>query len=153
VRQHTGRRVRVVAQPERLEETVGPASCLAGPGAHAERRDLDVLAHRQRLERAAVLERPREPGPSAPVRGPARHVATLELDGALVREVEAGENVDERRLAGAVRADQPHDLVPVELERHAAERLHALERTRDGSGPEGSSGPLRLRWLSLSQCP
>ena len=70
------------------------------------------------------------------MRPPARDIATLELDRALVREVEAAEDVDERRLPGSVRADQADDLVPVELERDVAQRLHALERTRDGGGPE-----------------
>ena len=65
-----------------------------------------------------------------------RHVPAAELDRALVGPVEAGEHVDERRLAGAVRPDQPHDLVVVDLEIDAGERLHALEGPRDGGGPE-----------------
>ena len=38
----------------------------------------------------------------------------------VVRPVEAAEDVDERRLAGAVRADQPDDLAAAQLERDAA---------------------------------
>ena len=54
------------------------------------------------------------------------------------REVEPRHQVDERRLAGAVRADQADDLVPVQLERHVVERLHALERARDRARPQRS---------------
>ena len=50
------------------------------------------------------------------------------------REVEPGEDVDERRLARAVRADQADDLVPVELERR---RRGARGRPRSG---------VRRRW-------
>ena len=57
-----------------------------------------------------MLKRPREPVTTAPVRRPARDVAALEQHAPLRRPVEAAEDVDERRLAGAVRADQPDDL-------------------------------------------
>ena len=42
--------------------------------------------------------------------------AALELDGAGSRQVEAGEHVHERRLAGAVGPDEADDLPAVELE-------------------------------------
>ena len=77
----------------------------------------------------------------------------FELDGALVREVEPGEDVHERRLAGSVRADETDDLVPVQLERHAPKRLHALEGARDGGGPERCSGPPCLFRLCFRQAP
>ena len=59
----------------------------------------------------------------------------------VVGEVEAGDDVDERRLAGSVRADEPDHLVPMELERHVPKGLHPLEGTRDRGGPERCSGP------------
>ena len=70
-----------------------------------------------------------------------RDVAALEQRPSLVGPVEAAEHVHERRLARTVRADQPDDLAARELERHAAQRLHALEGPRDRGGPEGFSGP------------
>ena len=66
-----------------------------------------------------------------------------------VGEVEAAEQVDEGRLAGAVRPDQPDDLVAVQLERDALHGLHPVERAGQAGGPERSSGPpivLRV-WL------
>ena len=132
---------RVAPQAEQVEQLGGACGRPARPDADAERRDLDVLAHRERRERVRVLERPRETGAAAAVRGPAGDVSALELDPALRRPVEAAQDVHERRLAGAVRADQADDLAPPQLERDLAQRLHALERARHRGGPERCSGP------------
>ena len=121
VRERAGRCVRIRLELERLEQRVGATPRLPRSRSDAERRHLDVLPHGEPAERAAVLEGPGETRPPAAVRPPARDVASFELDRALVREVEAGEEVHERRLPGAVRADEADDLVPVQLERHARE--------------------------------
>src|SRR6185437_12883380 len=105
----------VAGEPEPFEQRVGPPGRLARPRADAERGHLDVLAHRQVAEPTGMLERPREPVAAAAVRRPARDVTLVELHRAAVRTVEAAEDVDERRLAGAVRADQPDDLAGPEL--------------------------------------
>ena len=42
--------------------------------------------------------------------------SSLEEDLALVRLVDAGDDVEQRRLARAVRADHTHDLVLVDVE-------------------------------------
>ena len=47
---------------------------------------------------------------------PTGDVAIAELDGAGSRQVEAGEHVHERRLAGAVGPDEADNLPAVELE-------------------------------------
>ena len=49
----------------------------------------------------------------------------------VVRVVEAAQHVHERRLAGAVRADQADDLPAAKLERDLAQGLDTLERPRD----------------------
>jgi hypothetical protein len=84
----------------------------------------------------AVLKRACEAVSTTSKRGPPRHVAFLEQDTAAGRAIEAAEDVDERRLAGSVRADQTDDLALPELERDVAERLNARERARDSGGPE-----------------
>src|SRR5215204_4376031 len=89
----------------------------------------------------AVLERPRQAVPPSAAGAPPSDVPTLQLDHAGRRPVEPAQDVDEGRLAGAVRADQPDDLAAAELERHFSERMHALERPRHGGGPERLSGP------------
>ena len=47
------------------------------------------------------------------------------------RRVDAGEDADQRRLAGAVRPDEPDDLAALDRERDAGERVHAAEALLD----------------------
>jgi len=88
-----------------------------------------------------VLERPGEACSTSPARAPARHIPSREFDTALGREVEAAEDVDQSRLAGAVWADQADNLVPVKLERDLPKRVDTGERARDSGGPKLFSGP------------
>ena len=83
-----------------------------------------------------MLEGAREPVAPAAVRRPARDVLLAEDDGAAVGLVEAAEDVDERRLAGAVRPDQADDLAAVQVEIDDVECLHPIEGPRNGGGPE-----------------
>ena len=110
-------------EPEDVEQLVGSLPGAARAGADAERRHLDVLAHRQAAKAVAVLKRAGQPVPAAPVRRPVRDVAAREQHRPGGRPVEPAEHVHERRLAGAVRADQPDDLAAPELERDLPERL------------------------------
>ncbi len=87
-----------------------------------------------------MLERPRQPGPAAAVRRPAGDLDAAELDQPRGRQVEAGEQVHERRLPCSVRPDQADDLARLERETDRFERLDARERARDAEGPE-RSGP------------
>jgi hypothetical protein len=73
------------------------------------------------------LERPGQARTSPPVGAPAGDVAIAELDGPRGRQVEAGQNIDERRLAGAVRPDQTDDLTATQLERDVLKRVDAFE--------------------------
>ena len=129
------------SSPSSPRSSVARAARLSGAGPDSDRSDLDVLPYREVAERSAVLERAGDSRTTAPVGPPARHVAALELDGALVREVEARDEVDERRLPRAVRADQPDDLVAAHLDGDVLEGAHSGERPRDAGGPECSSGP------------
>ena len=92
----------------------------------------------------AVLERARQPGTPAPARTPAGDVTALELDRTARGPVKAAEDIHERRLAGAVRPDQPEDLAAPQLERDVTEGVHALEGPRHGGGPERRSRPPRF---------
>ena len=126
---------------------------LARPGADAERRHLDVLAHRQRRGSAGCAGTCGRARAAAPVRRPARDVAARELDRAGVRPVEAAEHVHERRLAGAVRADQPDDLAARELERDAvaapARPRTSVRQRRPGGSLRASAAP-RVRLLRVA---
>ena len=116
MRERGGGLVCVLGEPEQPEQVVGPPCRDTLRGAYAERRDLDVLPHREAAEGVTVLERPREPFPPAPEGRPTRHVPLLEQHAAARGTVEAAEDVDERRLARAVRADQADDLALPKLE-------------------------------------
>ena len=100
-------RPRARARPSRPSSSSARrrASRARRPG--AERRHLDVLAHGEPAEEAPVLERPREPGPAAPVRRPARDVARRRArpvrDDGRSKPVRMLTSVV---LPGAVRADQ-----------------------------------------------
>jgi hypothetical protein len=72
---------------------------------------------------------------------PTGDVALAELDDAGARQIEAGEHVHERRLAGAVRPDEADNLLPVELESHLPQSVDAFEGTGNGGGPKSLFGP------------
>ncbi len=92
-------------------------------------------------ERAAVLERAREAGAARRCGLQAVTLAAPELHRPLVGTVETAEHVHECRLAGAVRADQPDNLVAVQLQRDFTRGPGPPRRPRDGGGPESASGP------------
>src|SRR3954468_843849 len=85
-----------------------------------------------------MLEGAGEPRARTTMWAPARDLATTELDPPPRGQIEARHQIDERGLAGAVRADQAHHLALVQLERDVVERLHALERARHGERPQHS---------------
>jgi hypothetical protein len=69
-------------------------------------------------------------------RGVERDRAAVDADLAIVRLEGAGENLDERRLSGAVVADEREDLALVYLYVDAAQRLDVPECLRDPTGGE-----------------
>jgi len=93
--------------------------------------DEDVLEHRHPREEHHVLERARDSEPDDPVRAHTEQIATVEVDPALVGRIQARDDVEERRLAGAVRPDQPGDLLLLERERDVVERQDAAEAPSD----------------------
>ena len=107
----------------------------------------EVLEDGQVLEELQALERPRQAEAHPPVGGQRAHGAPVEEHLAGRRPHEGGHGVDERRLAGAVRPDEPDDLAgahlqvdvvegdgPTEANRQASE-LEACPARRDGRRP------------------
>ena len=78
--------------------------------------DEDVLERRHLLEQPDVLERPPDAALGRRVGRHAGDVLVLEDDRARRRLVDARDHVEERRLAGAVRADQADDRAPLDRE-------------------------------------
>ena len=136
-RQATDRRAGVEMDVELLEQRLGRAS----RGAPVEdpeppRRsvaDEDVLGDRQVREEARLLVDDRDterPGVGGPV--DLRRLA-IQKDRPAVGLVDAGQDLDQRALAGAVLADQGVDLAGQEGERDVVERLGRREALRDAA--------------------
>src|SRR5262249_42891755 len=87
--------------------------------------------HRHVQEEPQRLERPRDALARDLVRRKPDDRLAVEEDVALVRLVDAGDQVEERRLAGAVRADHAHDLVLVHVEVELRDDLEPAEGLRD----------------------
>jgi hypothetical protein len=94
--------------------------------------------------------------PCAPPRAGAssRRVLPLKVMRALLRVVEAVDDVEHRGLAGAVRADDGADLALADVEGDVGDRLHAAEAQRDvvdlsSTSPLRSVGPRGERRAAL----
>ena len=85
--------------------------------ARPERGDLDVLAHREPAKGMAVLEGTSQAVPR-PAIGPPPRDLVRRAHGPGVGGIEPAQHVDERRLSRPIGADQPDDLVTLELEGH-----------------------------------
>ena len=108
------------------------------------RADEDVLEHRHRPEELDVLERARDPAPDDLVHGRLQERLAGELDLALVRRVEPGDDVEGRRLAGAVRPDQADDLTLGDVEGDAVEGDDPAEPASDVPQREQGHRPAYL---------
>ena len=103
---------------------------------HAERvhrltAGIDVLRDAQRADEAALLIDHGDAGVGGALLVQAGDRRAVELDRAAVRLIDAGDEVHERRLAGAVLADQRVHLAAPDLERHVVDRAHAGESLDD----------------------
>ena len=88
---------------------VGPLARLDSPGPLAPRwlaRQPQVLVDGHRVDAARLLERAPHPGPHALVHGKAVERQPSDGDAARIRRQESRNRIDERRLSGAIRADQ-----------------------------------------------
>jgi hypothetical protein len=107
---------------------VPPRVTDAGGGSAAvEPGDGDVLENGQPGHRADQLERAADAERRPPIRRQPRHLPPAEVDGAAVGYVAARDQVEDGRLAGAVRADQPDDLARPDGQRDAVDRAEPAE--------------------------
>ncbi len=95
------------------------------------RADEHVLEDGHVLEQHDVLKRARDPESRHPIGRCSSQVFPLEHNAAAVRAVEAGDEIEERRLPGAVRPDQPDDLSLLQVERNIRESHDPTEPARD----------------------
>ena len=93
-------------------------------GARQHGADVEVLGHRERGKDLAAFGHLAEAEVADAMARPAGNIGAAEDDAAARLRLHAGERADERRLAGAVGADDGDDRAFRDLERHAVERLH-----------------------------
>src|SRR6185369_6087074 len=96
---------------------------LAGAPAREIRADFEVLVDGQGREDLTPFGDLADAEIAHLVARPAGDVGALERDAARARPLDAGYRADQRRLAGAVGADDGDDLLLLDLDRHAVERL------------------------------
>ena len=89
--------------------------------------DHDVVEDRQRQRQARALEGARDAGMVDGLRRGMGDVATAESDAAGIGRVDAGHDVEEGGLAGAVGTDQAENLALAHVEVEPVERHHAAE--------------------------
>ena len=96
------------------------ATCLLAPEEEVV-DDVEVVAQRE------VLVDARDPELGRVMRVVDLNRVAVEVDFSLVGGADARDRLDQRRLAGAVVADQRHDLARVHVEVDLAERVHGAE--------------------------
>ena len=102
--------------------------------------DQDVLGHRKVRAEIDLLVDGADPDGLGVLGGSDVDVLPVEGDGAGIRPLDAGQDLDQRGLAGAVLADEGVDLAWCQVEVHALEGLHAGEGFLDAAhGQEEAS--------------
>ena len=103
---------------------IAVAGAVGALGARARQRaaELQVLAHRHRREEAPAFGNDRDAGGAEAMRRQPRDVRAVEADAPGAGALDAAERVDQRRLAGAVRADDREQLAGLQPQRDAPER-------------------------------
>ena len=95
---------------------------------HRLRAEEHVLRHRQVGHDGELLVHHADAGIERVAGGAEAHLAALDLHRAGEIGMHAGDDLHQRRLAGAVLADEAVDLAGAEREVDIAQRLHAAER-------------------------
>src|SRR4051794_8684974 len=95
-------------------------------------RHLDVLPYRQRTEELEALEGAGHALAGSLERWEAGDVLAVEQDLAPSGVLQAGDDVEQRRLAGSVRADEPGDAAGLGAQIHVLDGDVAAESDGDG---------------------
>jgi hypothetical protein len=103
----------------------------------------DVVEHAHALEQSEVLEGAGDAHAAMRCGATAGHVLAEQVHRAGVGGIETADDIDHRRLAGAVRADQTENLASVDMDIDALERLQAAEGSLDASAGQ-DLGALRM---------
>ena len=106
--------------------------------------DEDVLRDRQRGDEVELLVDGDDAQRLGVVRACGRDLAPVEGDRASIRRLGAGQDLQERGLAGPVLAQERHHLARADLEGHVGQRLHAGKALGDPGHAEESRHAAQL---------
>ena len=108
----------------------------------------DVLHHGAVLEQGEILERPSDPDRGEPGGRDGRKINPGERDATAAGPQHAGDHVEQRRLAGAIRAYHAADFPCVDRKADVGDRLQAAETLAEVFDREqGGHDSHRLRRL------
>ena len=93
--------------------------------------DKEIVDDRAVTKQRQVLERAPDAETRKMVRPVSQQVVAVEADVAGGRIIDPADHVEDRRLAGAVGADEADDLVLPDVDRHSGESLDAAKTLRD----------------------
>ena len=130
-RQLVGIVIHALAEPDDLQDFLGPLVALGGLhlvlAAVVEQRQLDVVERRRPRQQVEALEDEADLAVAHDrelIAGHPRDILAVEDVLAARRAIKAAEDVHERRLAGAGRARDRHELALLDVHVGAAERAH-----------------------------
>src|SRR5687767_623852 len=144
---------RQMTEVDELESVVSaaPAIGLAEPARARVRADEDVLEHRHPGEERDVLERPCDAAADDLVWGEPQQIFAVVENRAGIRLVESRDDVEGRRLARAVRADQAEDLTLGDVERDVVEGDDSPEAASEVlDGEQRHEAGILRRWDETS---
>ncbi len=132
-RERSDRAVLESGEADELEKLGGTRLDRVGLVAAHPQAEGDVAEDVAMGKESVVLE---DEADAAPVRRNAVEVLAVEHDPARVRKLKAGDDSQQRRLAGAARTEHRDDLACRHVERRAVQRHLALEPNRDVLDPK-----------------
>src|SRR3974390_2317138 len=91
----------------------------------------NIFLDREAAEDRSFLRQIADTEPRTLIHGQLRHVATVELDAALISLDEPGDYVEHRRFTGAIRAQKPHSLALADVKAHASDHFAANKALGD----------------------
>jgi hypothetical protein len=112
----------------------------------------DVFRDGELVEEHRLLMNRRDPGAGRRKGGRKGGLRVAEPDGARIRLIDAGQYLDERRLAGAVLADERRHRAGIESERDIGKSAHARKGLRYAFKRNGGLHPrcgcvLQQEWI------
>ena len=110
----------------------------------------DVLERGHAKEDLQILECPRQAATRELFRRERAHILACEPHAALLRQVEAGDDVEQGRLAGAIRADDGEDRARRDRQAHIIDGMHAAEGDRQVFGREDGHARLAAKFSAFA---